>query len=101
MSIPIDLYFQNAQLSMAAYADLTVGMSAQRYKEALTAIGFTSALADKFITTYTIAEDTFVDPVSGLSATLFQKNGSTEKTLAIRGTQRSDLNDLLADGLLN
>ena len=101
MSNAINLYFQNAQLSMASYADLRVGMTAEDYKNALKDIGFTSALADKFITTYSIAEDTFVDPVSGLSATLFQKNGSTEKTLAIRGTQRSDLNDLLADGLLS
>ena len=101
MSNPADLYFQNAQLSMAAYANLTIDMSAQRYKEALTANGFTDVLADQFIATYSIAEDTFADPATGLAVTLFQKNGSTEKILAIRGTQRSDVNDLLADGLLS
>ncbi len=97
----IDLYFKNAQLSMAAYANLTVGMSAQRYKEALTAVGFTDALADEFIATYSITGDTFVDPVSGFSASLLQKKGGAEKTLAIRGNQRSDGHGLIADGLLS
>lgn len=104
MSDSINLYFQNAQLSMAAYADLRVGMTEQDYKNALKNNGFTDALADQFIATYKIADDTFVDPVSGLSVTLFEKigsNGRIEKTLAIRGTQKADVNDLLSDGLLS
>lgn len=102
MSDPIGVYFQNAQLSMAAYADLTFSMNNDPnvFKQQLKDHGFTGPLADQFVATYSIAADTFVDPGTGLSATLFQKNVGGEKILAIRGTETDDLNDLLADGLI-
>ncbi|MBX3340380.1 MAG: hypothetical protein KF711_02245 [Nitrospira sp.] len=100
MSYPIGAYFQNALCSMASYANLTAGMSAQRYKEGLTANGFADSLADIFIATYRVAADTFTDPVTGLSVTLFESIATGEKILAIRGTNPNEINDLITDGLL-
>ena len=102
MSDPIDVYFQNAQLSMAAYANLTVSMNNEPnvFKQQLRDHGFTDALANQFVANYRIAGDTFVDSATGLSVTLFQRTDTGMKTLAIRGTQRDDINDLIADGRL-
>ena len=57
MSDPIDVYFQQAQLSMAAYAVLTVNMSDGLYKDALKSDDrFTDALATEFVNKYTIVQ---------------------------------------------
>jgi hypothetical protein len=92
------MYFTSAQLSMAAYANLTVGMSLDQYKQELVRVGFTDDLAQEFVTQYSIAADTFSN-AQGLAVNLFQKTGSTEKVLAIRGTEGiNTLSDLVADG---
>lgn len=87
MSDPIDVYFQQAQLSMAAYAALTVNITDVQYKAALKAENrFTDALATEFINKYSIVQ-VFSDSLSGFQATLFQdKQDSSKKFLAIRGT---------------
>ncbi|HSE58048.1 MAG TPA: hypothetical protein VLA99_05040, partial [Nitrospiraceae bacterium] len=74
MPDPIGAYFQNAQLSMAAYATLALSMNndVNVLKQQLKDNGFTDALAAQFVATYRIAADTLVDPGTGLSATLFQ-----------------------------
>ncbi len=80
-------YFESAQLSLAAYADLATGFSGTAYTNALKDAGFTASLATQFAATYSVVS-TFSD-TTGLTATLFQKNGSaesTEKILAIAGT---------------
>ncbi|MCS6297679.1 MAG: hypothetical protein H8K09_15700 [Nitrospira sp.] len=100
MTSPITLYFQHAQLSMAAYSDLTATMSVENYKNALKGDGFTDALADQFVATFKIAADTFTDAATGLSVTLFQSIATGEKILAIRGTNPNEINDLITDGLL-
>ena len=93
MANPIAAYFQNALCSMAAYANFTAGMSGQRYKEGLTANGFTDSLADTFISTYRVVGNSFTDPVTGLSVTLFESVATGEKILAIRGTNPNEIND--------
>lgn len=98
MATLVDSYFQNAQLSLAAYADLSVGMTNDEYKAKLIFAGFTDALATEFVANYTIVADTFTD-WTGLQTTLFQKNGSPpEKILAVRGS--TNLLDFAIDGLI-
>ena len=48
MSNSINAYYQYAQLSMAAYANLTAGISGQAYINALKSQNFTDALAQEF-----------------------------------------------------
>ena len=86
MADPINVYFQHAQLSMAAYATLTVGMNSAQYKAALTNAGFSDAQAAAFVSTYSIVKP-FNDSSTDFSATLFKKNGTNEMILAIRGTE--------------
>ncbi len=98
MPTPISTYFENAQLSLAAYANLSVSMSNDQYRAELLEKGFTDALASQFVATYRIAADTFTDAHTGLSVTLFQRNASSENTMAIRGTD--SLIDIAIDGLI-
>jgi len=104
MSIVIETYFQNALLSMAAYANLTTNMSRLQYVDALVHAGFTQALAETFADTYTIASVSPASP-NGFYAVVFQEtaahaDGSHDKTLAIRGTELSSLADLITDANL-
>ncbi len=86
MPVYVDAYFEHAQLSMAAYAALTEGIPSDAYKEALKNEGFSDVQATAFVSTYSVAK-VFSDPATNFSATLFQKRGSAEKILAIRGTE--------------
>ncbi|MBS0182663.1 MAG: putative Ig domain-containing protein [Nitrospira sp.] len=96
MSDPIGILYEHAQLSDAAYADLTVGMSRGECEDALIARGFGSLQATEFANRYSIVS-TYSDSATGFSATLFQRNGTNEKVLAIRGTD--DIVDLLVSDL--
>lgn len=85
----IAAYFEQAQLSMAAYAlDLQRGMSdsfqRQAYVAALINKGMSDTQAAEFVKTYTVV-DQFTDPSTGFSATVFDK--SDVKYIAIRGTE--------------
>jgi Ca2+-binding RTX toxin-like protein len=99
MSTLINTYFLNAQLSMAAYANLRIDMTPTEYKDALKGAGFTEALATDFVQNYSILS---VSPSSlfnlnGFSATLFQNNSTGEKVLAIRGTNLFTFGDVITD----
>ena len=102
----LQTYFQNAQLSMASYSDLAVGMSRDQYITALKEAGFSEPLATKFADSYSIlsvSPDEFLN-ANGFSATLFQKNeanpdGSHDKILAIRGTNGL-FGDIITDATL-
>jgi hypothetical protein len=73
-------YFEQAQLSLAAYAlNLQRGMFGRTdpaYINALTAstVGMSIQQAQVFADTYTVI-DQFTDPLSGFSATVFDKAG--------------------------
>ncbi|MBI4002641.1 MAG: hypothetical protein HY348_12770, partial [Nitrospira defluvii] len=86
MPVLIDTYSEHAQLSMAAYATLTEGMPNDVFGEALKTRGFSDIQATAFVNMYSVVK-VFNDPTTNFSATLFQKRGSTEKILAIRGTE--------------
>lgn len=84
-------YLAEAELALAAYANLTSGS----YTNALQDAGMTSVQANLFASTYTVV-DQFSDPLTGVSATVFQRG--TTKYLAIRGTQ--GVTDYLADYII-
>jgi len=85
MASLIETYYAHAQLSDAAYAALTDGMSGDLYIDALVNRGFTSTEATAFAAQYSIVK-TFEDPATSFYAVLFQKNGTNEKIFAMRGT---------------
>ena len=72
-------YFEQAELSLAAYAlDLQQGMSNSDYTAALVAAGMTDAQAARFADPaqgYTIV-DQYSDPLTGFSATIFDEGGT-------------------------
>ena len=104
-------YYEQAQLSLAAYADLELGMSVQRQIDLLKSKGMGSVQAATFAQTYEVVDryngmalTTYIDEFgitqhemvrTGLSATIFKNRQTGEVTLAIRGTD--DLTDLLSD----
>ena len=100
MSEPLKTYYDYAQVSLAAYANLSAGMSAPDYKSALVEAGFSETLADQFSSRYRILDQR---DAGGFSATLFElqaANGQpNQKILTISGTDGfldalSDLNIL-------
>lgn len=108
MANTISSYFENAQLSLAAYATLNTQMNADKpaYRQALFDAGMSLSEAIRFADTYSIIHQ-YSDPSSGFSATVFRKG--TETFFAIRGTEigsgfpwitETDLGDLLSDAAL-
>ena len=97
-------YFEQAQLSLAAYAlNLQQGMfgggEGSPYHTALIGAGMSSAQAAKFANTYAVL-DQYTDPSTGLSATIFIDNQTNAIHLAIRGTEGFFDIDTLADAEL-
>ncbi len=83
-------YFEQAQLSMAAYAvgllpGMFGGSEDSPYQIALTNAGMSKAQAAEFAKTYTVI-DQFTDPFTGFSATVFA-DSSGNNYFAIRGTE--------------
>ena len=92
----IDGYFLEAQLSLAAYGNFQPGVIST---DALVnkSVGMSQLQANLFVSEWTVV-DQFNDPLTGLSATVFEKAG--QRYLAVRGTQISDPADLLADAAI-
>ncbi|MHB1214457.1 MAG: hypothetical protein ACYCY9_05660 [Thiobacillus sp.] len=95
MSTIIESYKQ-AELALAAYSNLTPGISGKPYTDALEANGngMASAQASAFAATWNVV-DQYTDPTTGVSATVFQAVAGGPKYLAIRGT--GGLDDIGAD----
>lgn len=94
MTSELNTYYQNAQLSMAAYASLSPGMTPADYVTALKNQEMPEALATVFASKYTVLSQSAPD-ATGFSATLFLDNATGQKILAVRGT--NDLFDALTD----
>jgi hypothetical protein len=91
----LNTYFQFSQLSMAAYANLTVTSSGDIDPTQLQSAGFTLNLATQFAATYKVKSQSNPS-ITGFSATLFEtKDANQTKILAIRGT--NDPADILID----
>jgi len=86
-------YFEQSELSLAAYATLIPGIDPF---DALTdnTVGMSAAQADHFARKWTVI-DQYTDTSTGFSATVFERDG--QRYLAIRGTQPTDVLDLIAD----
>ena len=107
----INAYYQQAQFSLAAYADLSASIAVGTYIQRLIGKGMGETQATAFAAQYEVVDrydgmvlnnyiDEFGNPQqamtpTGLSATIFRNRNSGEVTLAIRGTD--DLTDLLTD----
>lgn len=88
-------YFKQAELALAAYADLAYGTpDPQKLRD----VDMSEAQAISFSASWSVAAQ-YTDPASGVSATVFEEIATGKKYLAIRGTQASGT-DLTADGLL-
>ncbi len=82
-------FFIQAELALAAYANLT---TTRPDEAALVDAGMSGTQAAQFAADWQVVNQ-YTDPWSGFSATLFEKEG--QRYLAIRGT--NDPIDLLAD----
>ena len=101
MSLITDALKQ-AELALAAYANITSGITISALKDA----GMTEIQATKFAAAWTVASQyTDAGPSSsatGLSVTVFQEKATGQRYLAIRGTEPNDfLRDIIInDGLI-
>ena len=95
--------FQSAQLSMAAYANLTPGMSEAAYIQALQDVGFTGTLATDFAARYTVESVTQGPQFTafGFFAVVFKDNTTQQNILSIRGVNNlGDVPDILNIALI-
>jgi hypothetical protein len=81
-------YFEQAELALAAYSNLTQGMTDAAYKLALIGDGngMSSAQASAFAAKWSVVAQS-EDPLTDLSATVFQEVATGKRYLAIRGTE--------------
>jgi trimeric autotransporter adhesin len=91
-------YYLQAELSLAAYSKLFVGIAGQQYKNALMdgGDGMSEAQASDFVSKWTVIDQ--FHSSTGASATVFQENATGQRYVAIRGTQGPT--DYLADYLI-
>jgi len=101
-------YLNNADISKAAYADLSKGMSKEDMIKELSKVRniltgyqlYTEQDAAKFADKYMVA-DSVKDPVSGAYAVILAERNPDDtagaKTMAIRGTELLDTGDLKTD----
>jgi len=111
----ISEYFMQAELAQASYAGLTIGAISDAGLDALRDdAGMSIRQAKFFATNWTVidqydgmVEKTYVDEFgdtqifldsTGLSVTIFE-NKDGDQTLAIRGTEISDINDIVSDAV--
>ncbi|MHB9119270.1 MAG: hypothetical protein ACYC2R_13510, partial [Burkholderiales bacterium] len=93
-------YYKQAELALAAYSNLVPSMTKDAYITALkdSGKGMSPLQASDFASKWTVIGTPYTDPVTGVSATVFQEIATGQKTLAIRGTQGAT--DFLADYLI-
>lgn len=64
-------FFKQGELALAAYSRLATGISGKPYTDALEDVGMTPTQAASFASKW-IVVDQYTDPVTGVSATVFQ-----------------------------
>ncbi|SDE53545.1 hypothetical protein [Desulfuromonas thiophila] len=112
----ISNYYKYSELAFASYSNLSSGMLRKDYIDALKRgfKGMSQKQAEDFADNWTVLdqydgmveetyydefgdEQTFLNP-TGLSATIFENIADGKHYLAVRGTEITDLNDIVADG---
>ncbi|MBL8501393.1 MAG: hypothetical protein JNL77_12550 [Nitrosomonas sp.] len=94
----INTYFLQAGLSQAAYGtflDKTIAIADLINRDT---VGMSFSQATQFAVNWQVVAQ-YTDPVTGVSATVFETKNGGAKYLAIRGTD-FEAKDLLADGIL-
>lgn len=83
----ISTYFEQAELALAAYSNFTPEMRPDEYVTALedNGNGMTAAQATRFASSWRVVTQ-YTDPITGVSATVFQAVTGGQTCLAIRGT---------------
>lgn len=91
----LNLLFTEAELALAAYADLITGsLLSESQQESLRRAGMATEQAQRFAEKWLVI-DQYNHSSNGLSVTVFEEVETGKRYLAIRGTQ--DANDLLTD----
>ena len=93
----ISTYFLQAELSQAAYGTFS-GKTIRTIELTENDVSMSTSQAAAFTEKWQVA-DQYTDPITGVSATVFEAKEGGAKYLAIRGTEFSG-NDLLTDGIL-
>ncbi|SDU06864.1 calcium-binding protein [Nitrosomonas ureae] len=91
-------YTIQAELSQAAYGTFLSKTIAIEELTSNDTVGMPLSQAAEFVNNWQVA-DQYTDPITGVSATVFEAKEGGAKYLAIRGTEFA-ANDLLADGIL-
>jgi hypothetical protein len=91
MSTITESYIQ-AELALAAYSNLTQGISGTPYINALEANGngMSATQAADFASKWNVVAQ-YTDPITGVSATVFQEGANGPKYLAVRKPPGSSL----------
>ncbi|MBX3647518.1 MAG: hypothetical protein KDD77_01720 [Caldilineaceae bacterium] len=97
MSENLATFYQQSELALAAYSQLSSGITGDSFVSALREAGMSQSQAQRFAATWSVV-DQYTDPWSGFSATLFESGG--QRYLAIRGTDGFFSVDTLADAQL-
>ena len=93
----INDYFSQSELAMAAYGTFP-NNTMTVFELILGTAGMSTSQATRFVEKWQVA-DQYNDPISGLSATVFEEISTGIKHLAIRGTEPST-NDIVSATLL-
>ncbi len=94
----INDYLIQSELAMASYGSFS-GNSIITTDLTDLSVGMSPTQATDFAEKWQVSAQ-YTDPVTGVSATVFEEIGSGAKHLAIRGTQPASANDIVADLLL-
>ncbi len=91
-------FAKQADLALAAYANVTSGISGKAYTDALQAVGMSSAQATEFSQRWAVIDS--VSFPNGAAATIFEEVGKHGvRYLAVRGTEFG-VTDIAADAIL-
>ncbi len=94
----INDYLIQSELAMASYGSF-LGNSVIVTDLTDLSVGMSPTQATDFVEKWQVSAQ-YTDPVTGVSATVFEEVGSGTKHLAIRGTQPVNANDIVSDLLL-
>ena len=78
-------YFEQSELSLASYANLTPGVDPIPALQD-NSVGMSPEQAARFASKWSVVSQ-YTDPATGLSATVFEEIDTGKKYLAIRGTE--------------
>ncbi|UJP04758.1 MAG: hypothetical protein LZF61_07800 [Nitrosomonas sp.] len=93
----ITTYSLQSELAQAAYGTFS-GRTIRTIELTENDVGMSSSQAAVFVEKWQVTAQ-YTDPITGVSATVFEAKNGSAKYLAIRGTEPTG-NDLTADGLL-